>query len=94
MGMISKLILEGIMKKNESFLPRHLIHPLLLNPLQILQPLKQSINVSLPILTETPNAEAPGILNLGSRRRGPVGFTVQPLCLRFPKDGRLGETQR
>jgi hypothetical protein len=90
--MISKLILEGIMKKNESFLPRHLIHPLLFNPLQILQPLKQSINVSLPILTDIPNAEAPGILNLG-RRLGPAGFTIQFLCLRCPRDGRLGESQ-
>jgi hypothetical protein len=91
--MISKLILEGIMKKNESFLPRHLIHPLFFNPLQILQPLKQSINVSLPILTEIPSAEAPAILNLGNRLRVPLGFAVQPLCLRFPKDGRLGKSQ-
>ena len=67
--MISDLILEGLMKKNESFLPRHLIHPLLFNPLQILQPLRQSINVSLPILTEIHNVEAPGIFNLGRRTR-------------------------
>lgn len=55
---------RGYNEKNESFLPRHLIHPLLFNPPQILQPLKQSINISLPILTETPNAEVPRILNL------------------------------
>ena len=84
-GMLSKLILEGIMKKNDSFLPRHLILPLLFNPLQILQPPKQSINVSLPILTNIPNAEAPGIFNPVKTKRRPLYLKTQsvPRCKHF-----------